>query len=106
MPEPTTPAAPAEEMVRVYNRFTTRTLIHTPYRSAPNTFASVPRSVAKLWMDRFPNDIVEAGVALKEQSGTAAELAETRTKLVAAEARVKALETQIEKLGRKPVNVI
>ena len=106
MPDTSTPAAPVEEMVRVYNRFQTRTLIHTPYRSAPNTFATVPASVAKLWMERYPNDIVEAGVALKEQSGLTVELAETRTKLLAAEARVKVLEAQLDKLGKKPASVI
>ena len=106
MPDTSTPTAPAEEMVRVYNKFTSRTLIHTPYRSAPASFATVPASVAKLWMERYPNDIVEAGVALKEQSGLTVELAETRTKLLAAEARVKVLEAQLDKLGKKPASVI
>ena len=106
MPDTSTPTAPAEEMVRVYNKFTSRTLIHTPYRSAPSSFATVPASVAKLWMERFPDDIVDAGVAQKEMNGVAAELAETRTKLAASEARVKALESQLEKLGKKPASVI
>ena len=106
MSDTSTPAAPAEKMVRVYNKFRVRTLIHASYRAAPSTFVTVPESVAKLWMEMYPDDIVEAGVAQKELSGLSAELAETKTKLVAAEARVKALETQIEKLGRKPVNVI
>ena len=106
MPDTSTPTAPAEEMVRVYNKFTSRTLIHTPYRSAPASFATVPASVAKLWMERFPDDIVDAGVAQKEMNGVAAELAETRTKLAASEARVKVLEAQLEKKGLKPTSVI
>ena len=106
MPDTPTPAAPTEPMVRVYNKFATRTLIHTPYRSAPASFATVPESVAKLWMERYPDDIVDAGIAQRELGGAAAELAETRTKLVAAEARVKVLEAQLEKRGLKSTSVI
>ncbi len=80
-----------EKTVRVYNRGR-RTFLHGAHKVAGASFADVPESVARLWLKSFPNDVVEAGVAQKELGGLGAELAETKTKLAKAEARIVELD--------------
>jgi hypothetical protein len=97
MAEVITPVA--ETTVRVYNR-SARTFMHGAFSAVPRAFATVSASVAKLWMERYPDDIVEAGVAQKELNGAQVELGEVKAQLKAANARIAELEAQIA--GGKP----
>jgi len=81
--------------VRVYNRSTTRSFIHDKLVLSPSSFVNAPEDVAKIWLDGWPNEIVEAGVAQKELGGVQAELA-------AAKARIAELETAAS--STKPKN--
>ena len=77
--------SPTPADVRVYNKSPQRSFIHGKLTLAPSSFLSVPAAVAKVWLDGWPNEIVEAGVAQKELGGLSAEL-------VAAKARIAELE--------------
>ena len=87
-----TPAVVAAD-VRVYNKSPQRSYIHDKYVLAPNSFLTVSAPVAKIWLEGYPDTIVEAGVAQKELGGLTSELA-------AAKARIAELEAAAEK--KKP----
>ena len=80
----TTPAA--EASVRVYNKSPYRSFIHAKHTLAPSSFLAVPASVAKVWLDGWPNEVVEAGVAQKELGGITAELAAAKARIAELEA--------------------
>jgi hypothetical protein len=77
--------SPTPADVRVYNKSPQRSFIHGKLTLAPSSFLTVPAAVAKVWLDGWPNEIVEAGVAQKELGGITAEL-------LAAKARIAELE--------------
>ena len=83
----------ADPETRVYNRSPRRTFIHGKFRAAPSAFVTVPASVAKVWLELFPEDVVEAAVAQKQLGGAAAELAAVRAELEKAQAEIAALKT-------------
>ena len=83
--------------VRVYNRSTSRSFIHGKVVLAPSSFANVSEDVSKIWLEGWPNEIVEAGVAQKELGGVQAELA-------AAKARIAELEAASAAGTAKPKN--
>jgi len=72
--------------VRVYNRSTSRSYIHDKLVLAPSSFLFVPADVAKVWLEGWPNDVVEAGVAQKELGGVQAELAAAKARIAELEA--------------------
>ena len=78
------------ETVRVYNRSTSRSFIHDKLVLAPSSFLDVPANVGKIWLEGWPEVVVEAGVAQKELGGVQAEL-------VAAKARIAELEAAAAK---------
>ncbi len=86
-------------LVSIYNR-SDRSFIHGKFIVSPRTFSDVPAEVSALLIKNYPADIVERGVAVKELNGVHAELAEVRTQLAAAEARVKELEAAAAPKGR------
>lgn len=72
--------------VRVYNRSASRSFIHGKVVLAPSSFVNVPEDVAKIWLDGWPNEVVEAGVAQKELGGVQAELAAAKARIAELEA--------------------
>lgn len=90
------------QLVSIYNR-SDRSFIHGKFMVSPRTFSDVPAEVAALLIKNYSADIVERGVAVKELNGVHAELAEVRTQLAAAEARVKELEAAATK-SKKPAS--
>lgn len=92
-----TPAAASTEpkMVRLYSKFTTRTLLHHPYKLSPQSFADVAVVIAEQWKKMFPEDVLDAGVAQKELGGTAALLAEANGKIAALEKELAALKAGV-----------
>ena len=82
----------ADPETRIYNRSPRRTFIHGKFRAAPSAFVTVPESVAKRWLELFPEDVVEAAVAQKQLGGVAAELAAVRAELEQARAEIAALK--------------
>lgn len=96
----------AELKIRIYNR-SGRSFIHGTDSAPPRAFATIPEAVAKLWMERYPDDIVEAGIAQKELNGAQAELGEMREKLKAANDRIAELEALVPgDKGKKKTSVL
>ena len=82
-----------EPLVRVYNR-SARSHTWLKWVVIPRGFSSIPKSVAESLQSRYPEEIVEAGVAQKELNGATAELAETKELLAKAAARIAELEAK------------
>ncbi len=78
--------SPTPADVRVYNKSPQRSFIHGKFTLAPSSFLTVPAAVAKVWLDGWQNEIVEAGVAQKELGGIAAELALAKARIAELEA--------------------
>ena len=83
-PDSSTPAVAAD--VRVYNRSNHRSFLHDKLVLAPSSFLTVPAAVAKVWLDGWPDTVVEAGVAQKELGGLSAELAAAKARIAELEA--------------------
>lgn len=89
---PTPKSAPAEKLVRLYNRFEQRELIHGAHKAPPAQFTEVPESVANTWKRLFPDHIVDAGTAQKELGGLQAQVAEKDAKIAELEKQLAALK--------------
>lgn len=94
MSDETSPAAPEAKTLRVYNKSTRRSFTHGKFVLAPSSFLTVPEELGKNWLDGYPNEIVDAGVAQKEIGGAQAEI-------TALKARVAELETENAALKAK-----
>jgi BMFP domain-containing protein YqiC len=95
--------------VRIYNK-SRRSFLHGEHKAPANAFSEVPRKIADLWIEQFPNDVVLASDAQKEINGMATELEAARAELKTArttistlEARIAELESSPKKAGRKQV---
>lgn len=94
-PADKTPATDKPELiVRIYNRFDSRELHHGTFKSLPQQFAEVPKSVADNWKRLFPDHIVDAGVAQKEIGGLQAQLSEKEARIAELEKQLAALSSQ------------
>jgi cell division protein FtsB len=102
MPE-TTPSVTTVLTSRVYNRGA-RSFIHNNDRVPARSFATVSKDVADLLIARYPDEVVDAGVAQKELNGAQIELAETKSQLAASQARVAELEAQVAALSAPVAN--
>lgn len=71
---------PQDEQVRIYNQGQ-GALVHDEHRSNPGQFVNVPKHIADLWMRLYPDRIVSAEDASKNQKGLAAKLDEANEEI-------------------------
>jgi hypothetical protein len=79
--------SPESTDIRVYNRSSRRSFTHGKYVLAPSSFLTVPEELGKAWLEGYPKEIVDAGVAQAEIGGAQAEIAKLRETVAELEAK-------------------
>ena len=99
MADETSPA-PEAKMLRVYNKSTRRSFTHGAYVLSPSSFLTVPEELGLNWLEGYPKEIVDAGVAQKEIGGAQAEIIALKAKVAALESELAAIKAKGKKSGK------
>jgi hypothetical protein len=94
------PAQSPDDLIRIYNK-STKQYRHGDYLSPPHAFLTVPRWLAKLWLEGYSNDFDSGDVAMQAVNGAQQALIESEDKRKQLEVEKQALSDEIEELRAK-----
>lgn len=95
-------ATTPDPMVRLYNK-SAGTFRHGQWKLGPG-FATVPTSVAEIWLSQFPDRVISANDALTSGTASNQENAALKLQLDAARRRIVDLEDQLAKGLKDPTS--